>query len=55
MGVSKIHLLQILINIENKNPDNVMRQVIIHAVFLISSIALALYKRILHQKLILKN
>lgn len=50
VGVSGIHLLQIFINIENKNPDHVMWQVIIHVVFLISSIALAYTESILHNK-----
>lgn len=50
VGVSGIHLLQIFINIENKNPDDVMWQVIIHVVFLASSIALAYTEKILHEK-----
>ncbi|MBK7243764.1 MAG: TIGR00645 family protein [Saprospiraceae bacterium] len=41
VGVSGIHLLQIFINIENKNLEQVTLQIIIHVVFLVSSIALA--------------
>ncbi len=50
VGVSGIHLLQIFINIENKDPEDVKWQVIIHIVFLISSLALAFTEKILHQK-----
>lgn len=50
VGVSGIHLLQIFINIENKDPEHVKWQVIIHIVFLISSLALAITEKILHQK-----
>jgi len=50
VGVSGIHLLQIFINIENKNREHVMWQVIIHVVFLISSLALAFTEKLLHQK-----
>ena len=50
VGVSGIHLLQIFINIENKNPEDVKWQIIIHVVFLISSVALAFTEKILHQK-----
>lgn len=50
VGVSGIHLLQIFINIENKNPEDVKWQIIIHVVFLISSVALAFTEKILHEK-----
>ncbi|MDZ4824179.1 MAG: TIGR00645 family protein [Flavobacteriales bacterium] len=50
VGVSGIHLLQIFINIENKEPENVKWQIIIHVVFLASSLALAITEKILHQK-----
>lgn len=50
VGISGIHLLQIFINIENQDPDNVMWQVIIHVVFLFSSIMLAYSEKILHSK-----
>lgn len=50
VGVSGIHLLQIFINIENKNLEQVTLQIIIHVVFLISSIALAYTEKIMHAK-----
>ncbi len=50
VGVSGIHLLQIFINIENKNPEDVKWQIIIHVVFLLSSLALAFTEKIFHQK-----
>jgi len=50
VGVSGIHLLQIFINIENKDPEDVKWQIIIHVVFLLSSLALAFTEKILHQK-----
>ncbi len=50
VGVSGIHLLQIFINMENKNPEHVMWQVIIHVVFLASSLALAFTEQLLHKK-----
>ncbi len=50
VGVSGIHLLQTFINIKNHETDHVMWQVIIHVVFLLSSIILAYSEKILHQK-----
>jgi uncharacterized protein (TIGR00645 family) len=50
VGVSGIHLLQSFINIENKNPEHVKLQVLIHVVFLASSIMLAYSEKLLHQK-----
>lgn len=50
VGVSGIHLLQTFINIQNNNPKDVMWQVIIHVVFLCSSIILAYSEKILHEK-----
>ena len=50
VGVSGIHLLQTFINIENQDTQHVMWQVIIHVVFLFSSIMLAYSDQILHQK-----
>lgn len=50
VGVSGIHLLQVFINIKNHESEHVMWQVIIHVVFLISSIMLAFTEKILHQK-----
>lgn len=50
VGVSGIHLLQTFINIENKDIEHVKWQVIIHVVFLVSSIMLAYTETILHKK-----
>lgn len=50
VGVSGIHLLQTFINIKNHEPEQVMWQVIIHVVFLLSCILLAYTEKILHQK-----
>ncbi len=50
VGISGIHLLQIFINMENKNTDTVMWQIIIHVVFLFTSIMLAYTEKILHHK-----
>lgn len=50
VGVSGIHLLQIFINIENKNPEDVKWQILIHVVFLVSSLALAFTEKVLQQK-----
>lgn len=50
VGVSGIHLLQTFINIENKDMEHVKWQVIIHIVFLASSIVLAYTEKILHEK-----
>ena len=50
VGVSGIHLLQTFINIENNEMEHVMWQVIIHVVFLLSSLMLAYTEKVLHQK-----
>jgi uncharacterized protein (TIGR00645 family) len=50
VGVSGIHLLQTFINIKNHEMEHVMWQVIIHVVFLCSSIMLAYSEKILHEK-----
>lgn len=50
VGVSGIHLLQTFINIKNHEMEHVMWQVIIHIVFLFSSVMLAYSEKILHQK-----
>jgi len=50
VGVSGIHLLQTFINIKNHEPDHILWQVVIHVVFLLSSIVLAYTEKILHQK-----
>lgn len=48
VGISSIHLLKAFIDIEKKNPEHVKIQIVIHAMFLISSVMLALSERILH-------
>ena len=50
VGVSGIHLLQTFINIKNKESEHIMWQVIIHVVFLLSSLLLAYTEKILHEK-----
>lgn len=50
VGVSGIHLLQTFINIKNNSSEHVMWQVVIHVVFLFSSLLLAYTEKILHQK-----
>lgn len=48
VGVSGIHLLKSFINIGNKDPDDVKWQVIIHVVFLFSTIMLAFAEKLMH-------
>lgn len=48
VGVSGIHLLKSFINIENKESENVKWQIVIHLVFLISTLLLAFTERVLH-------
>lgn len=50
VGVSGIHLLQTFINVKNHEMEHVMWQVIIHVVFLFSSVMLAYSEKILHEK-----
>ncbi len=50
VGVSGIHLLKSFINIENKSIDQVKWQIIIHVVFLFSTLMLAFTERVLHAK-----
>jgi len=50
VGVSGIHLLKTFINIENKSIDQVKWQIVIHVVFLFSTLMLALTERVLHAK-----
>jgi uncharacterized protein (TIGR00645 family) len=50
VGVSGIHLLQSFINIQNKNIEHVKWQIVIHVVFLLSSVILAYTEKILHEK-----
>lgn len=48
VGVSGIHLLKGFINIGNKNPEEIKWQVIIHVVFLFSTLMLAYAERMMH-------
>lgn len=50
VGVSGIHLLQTFINVKNHEAQHIMWQVIIHGVFLVSSVLLAYSEKILHHK-----
>lgn len=50
IGVSGIHLLITFINIKSYESEDVMWQVIIHMVFLLSSVLLAWSEKILHDK-----
>lgn len=49
VGISGIHLLKSFINIKEKTNDQVMWQVIIHVVFLLSAIMLAYTEYIMHK------
>lgn len=48
VGISGIHLLKAFINIAEKSNHEVMWQVIIHGVFLLSALALAWTEKIMH-------
>lgn len=48
VGISGIHLLKSFININNKDYDQVKWQIIIHAVFLFSTLLLAFTEKVLH-------
>ncbi len=48
VGISGIHLLKSFIDISKKDPDQVKWQVIIHIVFLLSTLALAYTEKVLH-------
>lgn len=49
VGISGIHLLKSFINIKEKAGDQVMWQVVIHVVFLVSSVMLAYTEHIMHK------
>lgn len=49
VGISGIHLLKSFINIKEKSNDQVMWQVIIHVVFLLSSVMLAYTEKLMHK------
>ena len=48
VGISGIHLLKAFIGIEERNLEHVQYQIVIHVVFLLSSLLLAASERILH-------
>jgi uncharacterized protein (TIGR00645 family) len=48
VGISGIHLLKSFINISHRDADQVKWQVIIHIVFLFSTLALAYTEKVLH-------
>lgn len=50
VGISGIHLLKGFIGIKDKDPEQMKWQVIIHVVFLFSSILLAVTENLLHKK-----
>lgn len=50
VGISGIHLLKSFINIENKGIEQVKWQIIIHVVFLISTLMLAYTEKVLYSK-----
>jgi uncharacterized protein (TIGR00645 family) len=47
-GISGIHLLKSFINISNKSIEHVQWQIIIHTVFLFSTLLLALTEKVMH-------
>lgn len=49
VGISGIHLLKSFVDIGKKDPEQVKWQIIIHVVFLLSTIALAYTEKILHE------
>ncbi len=55
VGVSGIHLLKSFVNIEQKNIEHVKWQVIIHAVFLLSALMLAMTEKILKEARVTKE
>ena len=48
VGISGIHLLKSFINITNKDADQVKWQIVIHVVFLFSTLMLAYTEKVLH-------
>lgn len=48
VGISGIHLLKSFVDISKKDPEQVKWQIVIHVVFLISTLALAFSEKILH-------
>jgi uncharacterized protein (TIGR00645 family) len=48
VGISGIHLLKSFVDIGKKDTDQIKWQIIIHVVFLFSTLALAYTERVLH-------
>jgi len=48
VGISGIHLLKSFVDITKKDPEHVKWQIIIHVVFLFSTLALAYTEKVLH-------
>ncbi|MBK7961951.1 MAG: YqhA family protein [Bdellovibrionales bacterium] len=48
VGISGIHLLKSFIDITKKDPEQVKWQIIIHVVFLFSTLTLAFAEKVLH-------
>ncbi|MEF8699899.1 MAG: TIGR00645 family protein [Candidatus Accumulibacter sp. UW26] len=55
IGISSIHLLKTFINAQNMSQHTIMWQVIIHAVFLLSALAMVWVDRIMTQTLALSR
>lgn len=53
IGISSIHLLKTFINAANTNEHTIMWQVIIHALFLLSALAMVWVDRVMTQTLVL--
>jgi uncharacterized protein (TIGR00645 family) len=50
VGISGIHLLKSFINIDNSPIEEVKWQIVIHVVFLFSTLMLAWTEKVLHEK-----
>jgi uncharacterized membrane protein YqhA len=55
IGISSIHLLKTFINAEQLNEHIIKWQVIIHALFLLSALAMVIVDRIMNQTLVLSK
>ena len=55
IGISSIHLLKTFINAENLSEHTIKWQVIIHVVFLISALAMAIVDKTMTQTLALQH
>jgi uncharacterized protein (TIGR00645 family) len=55
IGISSIHLLKTFINASNLNEHTIKWQVIIHALFLLSALAMVMVDRMMNQTLVLSK